>query len=171
MAEQVARPVRPSALLDTLSGLLVRDNLTRGEESEVILAERFPHSVLVVEDNAVSQKILCAMLQKLGYTPDVAHNGVEALEALRRRPYGVVLMDTQMPEMSGEEATCRIRSDWPESEQPRVIGVVANALDEERQHCLSLGMDDCVSKPVKLVELSRVIEKLPSRERSSRPAG
>ncbi len=117
-------------------------------------AGRYPTlSILLAEDNMVNQKIMQLMLRKLGYRVDVATNGIEALQALERQPYDVVLMDIQMPEMDGLEATRTIRQRWPTGEQPYIIAITACMQNGAREICLDAGMDDFVSKPVRLEEL------------------
>ncbi|MEO8604892.1 MAG: histidine kinase N-terminal 7TM domain-containing protein [bacterium] len=122
------------------------------------LAERLPLRILLAEDNEVNQKLALRMLERLGYDADLAGNGVEALAAVQRAPYDVVLMDMQMPEMDGLEATRRIRR-APITAQPRIIAMTANAMEEDRISCLDAGMDDYLAKPVRLAELSAALER------------
>ncbi len=98
------------------------------------------------------------MLKKIGYRADLAANGLEVLQALERLPYDVVLMDVQMPEMDGLEATRRIRELWP-SGGPKVVAITAYAMEGDRERCLSAGMDDYISKPVQIQELARALVK------------
>ena len=96
-------------------------------------------------------------LGKMGYSADLAANGLEVLEALRRRPYDVVLMDVQMPEMDGLEATRHIREEWGAAERPRIVAMTANAMQGDRELCLASGMDDYVTKPVQVAALQMAL--------------
>jgi CheY-like chemotaxis protein len=113
--------------------------------------------ILLAEDNAVNQKVALRILDKLGYRADVASNGLEALEALERQTYDVVLMDVQMPEMDGLDATRRICERWPDDSRPRIIAMTANAMIEDREACFAAGMDDYVAKPVRPDELAEAL--------------
>jgi signal transduction histidine kinase/HPt (histidine-containing phosphotransfer) domain-containing protein len=113
--------------------------------------------ILLAEDNTVNQKVALLMLEQLGYSADVAANGREVLEALRRQRYDLVLMDVQMPGMDGLEAARRIAHEWPAGERPRIIAMTANALRGDREACLAVGMDDYLSKPILLDDLRDAI--------------
>ncbi|MEB3337140.1 MAG: response regulator, partial [Leptolyngbyaceae bacterium] len=115
--------------------------------------------VLLVEDNVVNQKVAIHLLQRLGYRADIASNGLEALAALRRQPYDVVLMDIQMPEMDGLTATQAICRDWEPKRRPRIIAMTANAMQGDREACLKVGMDDYISKPVRIEELQQALRQ------------
>lgn len=115
--------------------------------------------ILLAEDNPVNQKIAQRMLKRLGYPVDVAANGIEALQALEHKSYSLILMDIQMPEMDGLEATRIIRKRLPENEQPRIIAVTAHALDYSREMCLDAGMDDYIAKPIHKDELAEVLSR------------
>ncbi len=116
--------------------------------------------ILLAEDNAVSQKVALMMLRRLGYQADVAANGFEVLDALRRQPYDVVLMDVQMPEMDGLAATREIRGELSDDERPRIIGMTASAMRDDRERCLAAGMDEYLSKPVQIADLQSVLEAI-----------
>ncbi|MCP4350589.1 MAG: response regulator [Desulfobacterales bacterium] len=120
---------------------------------------RHPLRILMAEDNPVNQMVVVGILKKMGYSPDMAGNGKEALEAFKRQPYDVILMDIMMPEMDGTEAAMCIRRDWPEDQQPRIIALTADALCGSRENYLDMGMDDYVSKPVKIGELAKALIK------------
>jgi len=112
--------------------------------------------ILLAEDNKVNQRVGLLLLDRLGYRADVAGNGQEVLEAMQRVPYDVVLMDVQMPEMDGLEATRRIRA-RTDIAQPRIVAMTAGAFADDRERCLAAGMDDYLAKPVRLGELAAVL--------------
>ena len=114
---------------------------------------------LLVEDNHINQKVGLLMLQRLGCRADIAGNGLECLKAFEDRDYDVVLMDMMMPEMDGLEATRSLRENLPRERQPVVIGLSANAMPEDREKCLRAGMDDYLSKPLKLAELLGALQE------------
>jgi PAS domain S-box-containing protein len=114
--------------------------------------------VLLAEDNIVNQMVMLKMLNKLGYHADVAANGTEVLRSLEMQPYDLILMDVQMPEMDGFEAARAIRKRWASGDQPKIIAITAYALKGDREKCLDAGMDDYISKPVKLEDLREILE-------------
>jgi PAS domain S-box-containing protein len=125
-------------------------------------AARHPLRILLVEDNAVNQKLALRLLSEMGYQADVAGNGLEAVEAVERQEYDLVLMDVQMPEMDGLEATRQIRGLQPQS-GPRIVAMTANAMDGDREACLEAGMDDYLGKPIRVDELVAALESSPAR--------
>jgi PAS domain S-box-containing protein len=110
--------------------------------------------ILLAEDNVVNQKVATHLLDRIGYRADIAANGLEVLEACKRQSYDVVLMDVQMPQMDGLEATRRLCRDWPAHKKPRIIAMTANAMQGDREKCLEAGMDDYITKPVRREELA-----------------
>jgi CheY-like chemotaxis protein len=158
LAAFLHKPIRPSQLLDVLMDVLGTGLALKAASDDGGALDQAPPRasqlrILVAEDNATNQQLARLLLQKIGYRADMVGNGLEALEALERQPYDVVLMDVQMPEMDGLEATRRIHLRWPGAERPRIIAVTANAMSEEREACLAAGMDDYVSKPIRLDHL------------------
>ncbi|MGB7443407.1 MAG: response regulator, partial [Coleofasciculaceae cyanobacterium] len=128
------------------------------------MATRLPLRILVAEDNVVNQQLALRLLQRMGYRADVAGNGLEVIEALHRQTYDVVLMDVQMPEMDGLEATRRICELWTDEtngcpRRPRIIAMTAHAMQGDREECLNAGMDDYVSKPIRIQELVDSLSK------------
>ncbi|MEW4371095.1 PAS domain S-box protein [Paenibacillus kandeliae] len=115
--------------------------------------------ILIAEDHPVNQKLLREMLRKYGYTPDVAYNGHEAVVAALTRPYDLIFMDVQMPELDGIEATREIRSRLPEQEQPIIVASTAFARNTDKEMCLNAGMQDFISKPLRLQEVERVLKE------------
>jgi CheY-like chemotaxis protein len=113
--------------------------------------------ILLAEDNPINQRMALLMLRKLGYRADAVANGLEVLKALELQPYDVILMDIQMPEMDGIEATKAIRQRWPLG--PKIIALTAYALEGDRERCLEAGMNDYISKPMEKDELSDVLER------------
>ncbi|MFO1449081.1 MAG: ATP-binding protein [Opitutaceae bacterium] len=124
-----------------------------------LLAQDYPLDVLVVEDNPVNQKVALRFLERLGYRAITADNGVEALTALESREFDLVFMDLQMPEMDGFEASRQIRRRFAITRQPKIVALTANALQGDRELCLTAGMDDYITKPVKLTDIAAVIQK------------
>jgi len=126
------------------------------------LAKKFPLRILLAEDNPMNQKLISIILQKLGYKVTIANNGLEALNAVRSQIYDVILMDVQMPEMDGISATRWIRQNL--NYQPYITAVTANSSGIERQNCLDAGMNDFISKPVKIQELIHIISEASKSE-------
>ncbi|MCD4751795.1 MAG: PAS domain S-box protein [Anaerolineaceae bacterium] len=164
------KPIKTSSLFNVLLST-IGSTPTRVEKPEKIqkfegnMGTRHPLRILLAEDNPVNQKVALLFLKRLGYLADVAGNGIEALQALKRQSYDVILMDIQMPEMDGDEATRKIREDWPKEQQPYIIAMTAHALEGDREKYLSLGMDSYVTKPVKLDELVKALEAANPLER------
>jgi signal transduction histidine kinase/DNA-binding response OmpR family regulator len=156
----LTKPIKPSQLYNVLIQVFAAQPVRVEESVRSPIAPPSPAGsslrILLAEDNAINQKVALRLLEKLGYRADVVANGLEVLQALERQPYDLVLMDVQMPEMDGFEATRRIRGQWPHPTL-RIIAMTAHALQGDREKCLRAGMDDYISKPVQLEELARVL--------------
>jgi signal transduction histidine kinase/CheY-like chemotaxis protein len=159
-AEVLTKPVKPSPLLNALVSIFagrpvrVIDRAQRKAPAyDESLATKLPLRILLADDNPTNQKLGRMILKRLGYASDVAGNGIEVLEAVARQPYDVVLMDIEMPEMDGMEATRRIVADRPDSRRPRIIAVTANAMEGDRERFIEAGMSGYVSKPIRVAEL------------------
>ena len=172
----LAKPVKQSQLFDMLVSVLtdVDDaSVATADPGDTAtkLGERHPLRVLLAEDNTVNQQIALLVLESLGYRADVASNGIEAVEAVDRLPYDLVLMDVQMPEMDGLEATRRIRArpTPPErGDRPiRIVAMTANAMQGDRGACIAAGMDDYLAKPIRPEELAAALVASPNRSSGS----
>jgi PAS domain S-box-containing protein len=167
----LTKPIKPSHLYNILGGIFedqpvkIKPDSPRSSSLDHELGQRHPLRILLAEDNAVNQKVALYLLERLGYLADVAANGLEVLEALQRQPYDVVLMDVQMPEMDGLEATQHILAQWPAAQRPWIVAMTANALQGDRERCLEAGMNDYISKPVRPEELTRALSQCQPRAR------
>jgi PAS domain S-box-containing protein len=130
-----------------------------GSQPDAQLAARIPMSILVVEDNLVNQRLVEMMLRRLGYSPALAANGLEALAALEKSRFDLVFMDIQMPEMDGLLATRKICEIHPPETRPQIVALTANAMDGDREVCLAAGMNDYLAKPVRHEHLAGAIER------------
>ena len=154
----LTKPIKQSQLFDTLVGLFVQTEedakrtTTERFKPDPQMAARHPLKILLAEDNAVNQKLALRLLEQMGYKSDVAATGTEALRMTEQAAYDVILMDVQMPEMDGLEATQRIR-DLKDLRRPFIIGLTANAMQGDREMCLNAGMDHYIPKPIRVVEL------------------
>ena len=159
----LTKPIKAAQLYDVLSDVvgspLARAVALARPLIDASMAERLPLRILLAEDNVVNQKVALRTLERMGYRADVAANGIEVLDALERQPYDVVLMDMQMPEMDGLEATRRICKRWIPTRRPRIIARTANAMRGDREQCLDAGMDDYISKPVRIDDLVAALER------------
>ncbi|HET7465263.1 MAG TPA: response regulator, partial [Candidatus Dormibacteraeota bacterium] len=159
---ELVKPVRPSQLFDVLHTLLSsRPEYGKHDTSEppaIVRPERAGR-VLIVEDNAANLKVAMRMVDRLGYRADKAGNGVEAVRMLDKVAYDAVLMDCQMPEMDGYEATRQIRRHEREGRHTPIIAMTASAMAGDRERCLAAGMDDYISKPIKLHVVAAVLER------------
>ncbi|MEO5771583.1 MAG: ATP-binding protein [Burkholderiaceae bacterium] len=143
---QVPKPSKPSPAMDPA------------------MAERHPLRILLTEDNLVNQKLALRLLAQMGYRADLASNGVEAIAAVECQAYDLVLMDVQMPEMDGLEASRCIVERWPRGRRPRIVAMTANATQGDREMCLAAGMDDYLTKPIRVEALVGALQQTPARE-------
>jgi signal transduction histidine kinase/DNA-binding response OmpR family regulator len=170
LAGWLAKPVKPSALHDTIATILLggvaaqvpptESTQTNGAGAKQ-LGTKHPLRILLAEDNAVNQKLALRLLSQMSYTADVAGDGQQAIDALERGEFDVVLMDVQMPELDGLEATRRIRARWPDR-RLQIVAMTANAMAGDREACLAAGMDDYISKPIRPAELAAALERVPT---------
>jgi PAS domain S-box-containing protein len=171
----IIKPIKPSAFFDGLLTLLgnreavhVAANASERQFDET-LGQRFPLRILLAEDNAVNQKVAVQTLKRFGYRADTVSNGQEAIDALRRQAYDLILMDVHMPEMDGLEATRRICAEWPRENRPRIVAMTANVLPEDVKECAAAGMDGFLTKPVSLNELRALLESSSIKEKAAPP--
>jgi CheY-like chemotaxis protein len=180
-AAYLTKPVKPSLLYDALVKAFGREREAAPSEQsgelqfDSQMAARLPLRILLAEDNAVNQKLALRMLERMGYRADLAGNGLEVLQALHRQTYDVVFMDVQMPEMDGLEATRQIRAERPGDTRPHIIAMTANAMREDREVCLAAGMDDYLSKPIRVNEMIKALKNCspfqkPIAEEAAAPA-
>jgi PAS domain S-box-containing protein len=154
------KPIKQSLLYQALTGIFCKDQLTLenpiiSQTNPPIMNQ--PLTILLAEDNPVNQKVTLFTLKKIGYQADVAINGLEVIEAVQRKHYDVILMDVQMPEMDGLEATRWICQHITTDQKPYIIAITANAMEEDHQICLDAGMNDYLTKPLRLEALRQAI--------------
>jgi CheY-like chemotaxis protein len=166
LAALLHKPIKPSQLFDSLiqvvshqPGPAETTRLPAERVFDVTMGSRLPLRILLAEDNVTNQKLALHLLSRMGYRADLAANGLEVMEALAGREYDVVLMDMQMPEMDGLEATRQIHRRWGQGRHPHIVAMTANATEGDREACLAAGMDDYVSKPVRLPALIGALER------------
>jgi signal transduction histidine kinase/CheY-like chemotaxis protein/putative methionine-R-sulfoxide reductase with GAF domain len=167
----LGKPLHQSQLFDTLVGLLSSSPVAaRGPalpakpSLDGEMAQRHPLRILLAEDNLVNQKLALRLLSQMGYRADVAANGLEAIESIERQAYDVVLMDVQMPEMDGLEAARRITGRWQAAQRPRIVAMTANAMQGDRAECLAAGMDDYLTKPIRVDALVGALAQTAARQ-------
>jgi PAS domain S-box-containing protein len=157
------KPIKPAALLEALHQVLDEQAADGARRRPVAVARPDAPAaavgILVAEDNTINQKVIRQLLRHLGYRADVVANGAEAVDAMERQEYQVILMDMQMPEMDGLEATRRLRRRFRGTNAPYIIAMTANAMPGDRERCLDAGMDDYVPKPIELEVLAQALDK------------
>jgi CheY-like chemotaxis protein len=155
----LTKPIKPAHLYNILNSAFSGQSTTMPISEQIKeYAKNSPLKILLAEDNIQSQKVTLQMLKKLGFSADLAANGLEVLQALKRQRYDIILMDVRMPEMNGLEATRIIRQRWPDN-KPLIIAITAYGLEGDREKCLDAGMNDYLSKPIKLKELQIMLGK------------
>jgi PAS domain S-box-containing protein len=168
----VSKPIKTVSFLQALSTLGAKaggETVVQARQEDRPIAEEIPLNVLLAEDNAVNQKVALRFLERMGYNADAVGNGLEVVQAFQNRNYDLVLMDLQMPEMDGLEASRRIRRTVPADRQPKIIALTANAMQGDREVCLDAGMDDYISKPVKMHEIVAAIRRQFAKRNVARP--
>jgi CheY-like chemotaxis protein len=171
VAAFLVKPVKPSNLHDAVMTVLagqaaVPMRAPSGPGIDHDLGARHPLRILLAEDNPVNQKLALRLLERMGYQADLVTDGLAAVSAVTAavdRAYDVVLMDVQMPELDGLEATRRIRAWGPAAAGPHIVAMTANALEGDRETCLAAGMDDYVSKPIRPDALAAALQRAPRR--------
>ncbi len=170
----LSKPIKPAALKCAIATLVGQGQVQHAAPARAVrvfdadFAGRHPLRILVAEDNQINQKVVLQMLKKLGYLADLAGNGRETVEAIQRQGYDVILMDVQMPEMSGLEATRIICARYPRITRPCIIGLTANAMEADKAECLEAGMDDYLTKPITVAQLTDALELASTRLRELR---
>jgi signal transduction histidine kinase/DNA-binding response OmpR family regulator len=165
----LTKPIRQSQLYDTLVGLFSQEvpkaapAAAMGPKIDPQMASRHPLRILLAEDNVVNQKLALRILQQMGYRADLASNGIEAVESVGRQVYDVVLMDVQMPELDGLDAARQICARWGAHERPRIVAMTANAMQGDRDMCLAAGMDDYLTKPIRVERLVEALYQVQPR--------
>ena len=157
------KPVRQPGLFDVLVDAFDRGPAPGPSGGADDAGEKLPWRILVAEDNPVNQKLTLRILEKAGYRADLAENGREAVEKLSAGGYDLVLMDVQMPELDGLEATRFIRASGPPLRGIPIVATTANAMSGDREKCLAAGMDDYLTKPIQVRELHAVLGRLLKR--------
>jgi PAS domain S-box-containing protein len=163
-----SEPNKGSTFYFTITTWVIKTELsqeleTKAKQSEqvvaidITIAKKYPLKILLVEDYATNQKMITLMLQQMGYQPDIVNNGLEALTALRRQSYDVVLMDMQMPEMDGMTTTQYICQEWESYKRPRIIALTASVMLTDNENYLASGIDDYLTKPFRTEELMQVL--------------
>ncbi len=154
----LTKPAKEALLFDALSALFDAGSNAKARTAAIdtTLGSRHPLRILLAEDNVINQKVALKILERMGYQADVAHNGKEAVDAVARQTYDVVLMDVQMPEMDGVQATAHIRAQLGDN-RPWIVALTANALDGDRERYIGVGMDDYISKPINVDELAKAL--------------
>jgi signal transduction histidine kinase/CheY-like chemotaxis protein len=164
------KPIKHSQLADILLKVLFPELSGNSDQLPAdnnlgMLAQQYPFEILVAEDNVINQKMIRNVLQLLGYSADLVANGLEVIEAVKRKHYELIFMDIQMPEMDGYEAT-RIIVEHMKNDRPIIIAMTANAMNSDKMKCLATGMDDYITKPLKVDDLQRTFQHWGEKQRA-----
>ncbi len=165
LAPSLPKPLKPADFYESVLRILTHAQATAlaagapAAERTQVAPQGSSLKILLAEDNTVSQNVFLLLLERLGYHADLAINGREVVDACLDEAYDVVLMDLQMPEMDGFDATRQIRSALPGDRRPCIVAMTAHALRGDRERCLAAGMDDYLSKPVRIEQLKSVLER------------
>jgi len=167
----VSKPLKPTHLYKTLLNVFSQDekneqtsDLQTGRDTEhLTVGQMHPLRILLAEDNIVNQKVALSMLQKLGYEANVVTDGKQVLSEISLNTYDVIIMDVQMPEMDGLEATTNVCKQWSVEDRPKIIGVSAYALPEDKEAAQVAGMDDYITKPIDIEKLRKALLRVKSR--------
>jgi len=163
-AAVVTKPIKQSQLYSTLITVFATSKPMMPEkqspQSTTVqkIAEEFPLSILIAEDNAINQKLAVRLLQQLGYSADLAQNGKEVLQMVEKKNYDIIFMDIHMPEMDGFEATRELVRRYNAQVRPKIIAMTADAMSGDKEKCIDVGMDDYISKPVRLEGLQAMLK-------------
>ncbi|MDP4114864.1 MAG: response regulator [Bacteroidota bacterium] len=163
IAAFLSKPIKQGSLYENLINVLQGKTKSVVRQStfkiDSTLGTKHPMRILLAEDNVVNQKVAKKLLEKMGFRADVAANGLEVLEYVRKINYDLIFMDILMPELDGYEASIIINNEFPAEKRPKIIAMTANAMQEDREKCLEAGMDDFISKPVRIEDLQDMLNK------------
>jgi len=160
----VYKPIRPKQLLDALSQSFDRRRTSSRKAPTSLVfdasfASRLPLRILLADDNRVNQKVGSNFLEKLGYRVEVVSNGLEVLQALERKSYDIIFLDIQMPEMDGYDTARQLHRRWPDDTRPRIVAMTGSAMQGDKERCLAAGMDDYITKPLRVEDLLGALER------------
>jgi len=162
-AAEISKPIRFSELFELVKTTISEKKKKSDKQGAVTidknLAEKLPLQILLAEDNLINQKLIIQLLNKMGYQPDTAMNGAEAIMMVGKKRYDILFMDIQMPVMDGLEASRTIVSNWPKTNRPPIIAMTANVMNGDKEKCLEAGMVDYLSKPIKFHEVEEALMK------------
>jgi CheY-like chemotaxis protein len=163
----LAKPIKPQSLYSAIMRPISLQTAKSAPASDptppeaISMAQRKPLSILMADDNPVNQRVAQALLKRLGYEVDTVENGKQAVEAFSEKAYDLILMDVEMPLLNGYDATRQIRAKRSDSSTPWIIALTAHSLGSTRSQCLASGMNDFVTKPIKLQQLVAALERAP----------